>query len=458
MERIAPGPPKDLVFGHLRAMRSDTARFYVEAMQKYGDVVRLEFLNGPVHLLTHPDHVRRVLHEKKEEYVKKSPGLDKMKLLMGEGLVTSTGDLWKKQRRTIQPLFHRDKIAVFAGVMIDATREMLGRLDEIAARGEPFDLSEELTRATLRIVGEALLGADVRGDSRAVSRAVTLLSHDMTERMKSFFSFPLGVPTPKNRRFHGEMRVLFDLIGRIVRERRKDGTDRTDLLTLLMRAKDDETGDRMSDQQLTDEVMTMFLAGHETVSSGLSWTFYCLAKNPRVRRSMHEEIDRVLGEREVVLADLDHLELTLRIVKESLRLYPPISHIPRRLTEADTLGGYAIPKGSLVVVSPYATHRHGAFWDNPEGFDPERFLPEAEKKRPRYAYFPFGGGPRVCIGNAFSIIEMQIVVAMVAQRYEIDLVPGYPVEREMLFTLRPSGSVRATLTRRPRPSAAGHQG
>lgn len=448
MDALAPSPPKDPVFGHLRAMRGDTARFYVDAMQRYGDVVRLEFLNGPVHLLTHPDHVRRVLHEKQKEYVKQSPGLDKMKLLMGEGLVTSIGDLWKKQRRIIQPLFHREKIALYADVMVSATREMIERFDKFAARGEAFDLSEELTRATLRIVGEALLGTDVRGDANVVSRAVTLLSHDMTERMKSFFSLPLGIPTPKNRRFEKEMRVLFDLIGRIIRERRRDGRDGSDLLTLLMRAKDDQTGDQMNDQQLTDEVMTMFLAGHETVSSGLAWTFYCLAKNPRVRRAMNQEVDAVLGKRLPVLADLDRLELTERVVKESLRLYPPISHIPRRATEADTIGGYAIPKGSLVVVSPFATHRHAGFWENPEGFDPDRFLPEQEAKRARYAYFPFGGGPRVCIGNIFSVIEMKVVVAMVAQKYDVDLVPGHPVEREMLFTLRPDAPVRATLVPR----------
>jgi cytochrome P450 len=436
-------------------MRGDTARFYADSMRRYGDVVRLEFMNGPVHLLTHPDHVRRVLQEKRDVYEKKSPGLEKMKLLMGEGLVTATGDLWKKQRRTIQPLFHREKIEVFAKTMMAATTEMLERLDAAAARGGKVDLTEEITRATLRIVGEALLGTDVRGDAKAVSRAVTLLSQDMTDRMKAFFSLPLGVPAPRNTRFKEQMRILFDLIGRIVRERRANDAGRTDLLTLLMRARDAETGEGMSDQQLTDEVMTMFLAGHETVSSGIAWTFHLLARNPRVRRAMNAEIDTVLGERALTLADLDRLDLTTRVVKESLRLYPPISHIPRRLTEDDIVGGYLIPKGSLVVVTPYATHRHPEFWPNAEGFDPDRFLPAAESARPRYAYFPFGGGPRVCIGNIFSIIEMQIVTTMVARRYELELVPGHPVEREMLFTLRPDKPIWVTLKRRlPTPAAS----
>jgi cytochrome P450 len=372
-----------------------------------------------------------------------------MKILMGDGLVTSTGDLWKRQRRTIQPLFHREKLGVFTRVMIDAAAEMVTRFDAHAAQDATFDLAEELTRATLRIVGEALLGTDVRGDASAVSRAVTHLSQDMTLRMKSIFSVPLGVPTPRNQRFGAEVRVLFDLIGRIIKERRASSvSERVDLLTLLMRAKDAESGEAMSDRQLTDEVMTMFLAGHETVSSGLAWTFYCLAKNPRVRRKLHAEVDAVLSGRPPQFDELGSLSYTERVIKESLRLFPPISHIPRRVTEADEIGGYSIPQGSLVVVSPYATHRHPEFWPNPEGFDPERFLPESESKRPRYAYFPFGGGPRVCIGNFFSILEMQIVVAMVAQRYEVNLVPGRPVEREMLFTLRPKTGVWVSLRRR----------
>lgn len=444
---LAPSPPKDPVIGHLRYMRGDTMRFYADLMRRYGDVVRLEFLNGPVHLLTHPDHVRRVLGDTEKDILKQSPGLDRSKVLMGEGLVTATGEHWRKQRKLIQPLFRRELIARYAGVMIDATREMLSRFDGYFAREVSFDVGEEITRATLRIVGEALLGADVRSDARAVSRAVTLLSQDLADRMTSVFTVPFGIPTPQNKRFESQLRVLFALIGRIIRDRRAapEGDARFDLLTLLMRAKDDETAEGMSDKQLTDEVMTMFLAGHETTSSALAWTFKLLAENPRVRRALAEEVRGVVGDREVTYEDLPKMQLLERVIKESLRMYPPISHIPRRTTIEETMGGYTIPAGTLVVVSPYATHRHPAFWENPEGFDPDRFLPENEAKRPRYAYFPFGGGPRVCIGNIFSLIEMQIVVAMVTQKYFVDLVPGHPVGREMLFTLRPDGPVRATL-------------
>jgi cytochrome P450 len=441
---LAPTIPGAPVFGHFRQLRENPLDLFLQARQGAGDVARLQF--GPVtaHLLSHPDHIRYVLQDNRRNFSKNTPGFRSMRLVVGDGLLTSEGDFWLRQRRIAQPAFHKQQLQSFSEDMRRATLEQAAGWQT----GSLLDMNTEMIRLTLRIVGKTLFGSEVSGDFQAVSDAVEVLLRDIKRRSKQLLPIPLTVPTPDNRSFIQARETLDKIVFRMIRERRASSEESQDLLATLMNSVDDETGERMTDEQLRDEVMTLFLAGHETTANALTWTFYLLSKHPQEAELVYQEINAVLRDKAIEFSDMAKLPKLKAFFQETMRLYPPAWIMSRFVEEDDTIGGYPIPKHSLAVVSPYVTHRHPDWWPNPEGFDPRRFSPEQESKRPRFTYFPFGGGPRQCIGNGFAMMEAMIILATILQRYRLELVPGMEIKAKPLITLRPSGAVMMKLHER----------
>jgi cytochrome P450 len=414
--------------------------------QRYGNVVAIRFLVWPQFLIFHPTDVKRVLQEHHQHYSKDTYLYKFLRPVVGMGLFTNDGASWLHQRRLMQPAFHRQHLSAFASVMTGATADLLEGWHTVARQEGALDVSREMMRLTLRVVGQALFSVDLSDEADAVGQAFTALLTPLSSYLFNPVP-PLGVPTPRNRRIHRYIRDLDRVVHEIITARRSEGQN--DLVTMLLAARDAETGEGMSDQQLRDEVMTLLIAGHETTSNLLTWTWYLLAQHPEVERQLHDELARVLGGRVPVVEDLPKLAYTHMVLEESLRLYPPAVGFNRKALAEDELGGFRVPANMLIWVSPQMTHRHPEFWDDPEAFDPERFLPERVAARPHFAYFPFGGGPRQCIGNNFAMMEAQLVLATIAQRYQLQLVPGHPVEPEVLLTMRPRDGLLMTLHERP---------
>ena len=448
--RLAPSPPDGWpLLGHARQfrMRDGEARLrtMMQLRQQCGDIARLQFGGMTVHLLSHPDYIRLVLQERNKTYGKATRGMSKLRLVLGTGLLTNDGESWLSQRRIAQPAFHRKRIAGFASAMVHASEEMVARWQS----GQQMDAHDEMMRVTLRIVGETLLGTDVTSESEAIGKAVSHIVEDVNERVNSLIDLSPEVPTRRNREFQRSMDVLDDIVLSMIEQRRASQKSGDDLLGMLMDSQDADTGARMTDAQLRDEVMTIFLAGHETTANALTWTLAMLSRSPLVARRVAEEVDSVLeGGRSAVAADAHRLVYTRQVIEETMRLYPPAWMLARAPEVDDVIDGYHIPKGSLVLLSPWVTHRHPDFWEDPEGFDPDRFAPEAVAARHRFAYFPFGGGPRLCIGNNFALMEAQLVLATIMRDWRLDLVPGCEVVSEPLVTLRPKGGLHMVAHRR----------
>ena len=437
--RIAPGPRGP--FSGFPLLRNPLP-FIEKLFREYGDVVSARFLNFPVYIVANPEGIKHVLQENHRNYTKSQDYVILARLL-GQGLVTSEGSLWLKQRRLMQPMFHREKIAAFGTMMTDCTLGMLDRWSGIAERHEPIDMTSEMMRLTLEIVGRALFTMDLTGHADAIGREITIAN-------ERFGQFDVGMvlpwlPTPKNFRFRKAVDELRRIVLDLIANRRGENRDYGDLLSMLLAARDEETGDKMSDEQLRDEVLTLVLAGHETTANALSWTWYLLSQHPEVERKLHAELDEVLGGRPPTMADLVNLNYTGMVIDEAMRIYPPVWAIGRAAIEDDEIMGYRIARGSNVMLSQWLTHRHPSYWENPERFEPERFSAERAVGRPRYAYFPFSGGPRQCIGNIFALTEANLILAAVAQKYRPRLVPGHRVEPYPLITLRPRYGLTMTL-------------
>ena len=444
LQRVAPGPRANLLLGSLPEYQRDPLNLFMNAALRYGDIVRLRIGPRAVHLITSPDYIKYVLQENNRNY-HKSASYEKTKPLLGQGLLTSEDDFWRRQRKLSQPAFHRQRIGAFATTMTDATNEMLDRWQAAVERAQPMDIAKEMMRLTLTIVGQTLFSTDVSDEADSVGRALTIALEHTTHRMQAIFDLGERLPTPENRRFHEAIKTLDKIVFGMIEERRRSGVDHGDLLSMLLQARDEETGESMSDKQLRDEAMTIFLAGHETTANALAWSWYLLSKHPDVARRLRAELDETLGGRVPTVQDLPNLRYTTMVIEEAMRLYPPAWAIGRNTIGEDEIGGYHIPADSIVAISSYVTHRLPTYWDNPEGFDPERFTPERSEGRPRFAYFPFGGGPRICIGNNFAMMEMQLVLATIAQRYRLDLTPGQVIEPEPMVTLRPRNGIQMTV-------------
>ncbi|MDQ5823083.1 MAG: cytochrome P450 [Chloroflexota bacterium] len=439
------GPKGEPIIGSVRTIRKDPLRFVLGLSRRYGDVSRYSFIGLTRHLINHPAGVKRVLQENNRNYTKNVYDYNILKEALGYGLLTNDGESWLSQRRLMQPTFHRQRLAAFGMLMTGSTTQMLDeRWDRFAAQAREIDVAAEMHDLALRIVGNALFGLNLTKESQAVGKALTIAQRRLMDQF-IFPLIPMRVPTPNHVEFRKAMRVIDEVVFKIIEERRRNNVDHGDLLSMLMLARDADTGEGMNDQQLRDEVITLLLAGHETTANALTWAWYLLSQNPIAARRMREELREVLGGRTPTTADLPNLTYTKMVLDETMRLYPPAWTISRRAVEEDEIVGYRIPAGAIVAVSPYAMHHHARYWENPEGFDPERFTPERSAQRPPYAYFPFGGGPRLCIGNNFALMEGQLILATIAQRYRLDLVPGHPVVVEPLITLRARYGMRMVL-------------
>ena len=436
MRGVRPPGPRGLpLLGSLLAVRRDPTGVFLNAARRFGDVVYFKIGPRRGYLISNPQDVRHVLLDNARNY-HKSPLYDKLRAVLGNGLLTSEDAFWLRQRRIAQPSFHHQRIAVLAGVMAKAARETAERWKTVVSEKGPVDIDEEMMRLTRTVVLRTLLGGDLGPFAARVDDAWTVVNQHIGE---SFWSlgFTDRLPTPKYRRFLAARAVLMGAVDHVISQRRSSPSGSADLLSMLLSARDEETGEAMTDNQLRVEVMTFLLAGQETTSLALTWTWYLLSQHPEARHRLEEEIDSVLDGRPPEYTDLVHLPYTRRVIDEAMRLYPPAWGFSRQALSDDQLGGFHLPRGWLVFVLPYVLHRLPAFWEHPDAFDPDRFSPERSADRPKFVYLPFGAGPRQCIGNQFALIEAQLTVATLAQVYRLRLVPGHRVEPWPLITLRP---------------------
>lgn len=433
--QIAPGPRGDLLTGNLRAFRRDVLGLMLESSRQYGDVVRFRIGPFVVHLLNHPDHVEHVLQSHARNYDKATRSSSKIRLISGESLLTSNGEVWQRQRRLLQPSFHRQRMAGLAGQMKDLTAEMLKRWQTHLASGQPLDIVSEMMRLTYTIVGKTLLGADVDGDLSAVEHAMEAILAHTFQSWGNIIDLPPFIPTPGNLRFRRAMQILDQIVYRIIAEHRSGRIADSDLLSMLLDVHDEHTDEHLSDVELRNEAITFLLAGHETTANALSWTFYLLSQNPGAERQLRAELSALPGDTASTVEHFPHLKFTTMVIQEAMRLYPPIWVMERRAITDDEIGGFHIPVGSSVVISPYVLHRNEKFWPNAERFDPTRFT-----AKPR-GYIPFGSGPRFCIGADFAMMEARLIVPMVMQACHLELVPGHAVVPQPGITLRPKNGL-----------------
>lgn len=440
---LPPGPKGHPILGVMRDFNRDTLGF-ITRCRDYGDVVRMRFLYVTAYFLYHPDDIEYVVSSNAKNFFKAmSLRSNFFQRLVGNGLLTSEGETWKRQRRLAQPAFHRQRINSYAQVMVDFTERMISSWKE----GEVRDIHRDMMRLTLEIVVRTLFNADVSQDSDKVGRVLAAIVQPFASQATIKWILDNRLPTPTHRRFHREARQIDDIVYRIIAERRASGRDQGDLLSMLLQAHD-EDGSQMTDQQLRDEVMTLFLAGHETTALTLSWIWYLLAQNPQAEQKFHAELAEVLGGRLPAVEDLPSLKYVDMIAREAMRLYPPAYGLGREAIEDCEIGGYHVPRKTQVFMFQWATQRDPRFFDEPDRFYPERWSNDFIERLPKYAYFPFGGGPRFCIGSSFAMMEIALVLATIGQRFRLGLVSDHPVSLLPAMSLRPKDGIKVKIEKR----------
>jgi cytochrome P450 len=445
-----PGPDSKFMGANLGFRFSkDPLAFGLELLKRDERFQYAHF--GPKHLYfaLSPDIVHEVLVSQAKKFNK--PRLQKKAFgkFNGNGLVNSDGDYWKRQRKLIQPAFHHKRIRTYANVIVDMTRQRIASWQP----GQAINIQTEMSRITLDVVAKTLFNTDVRAEAERIGEAVHLVQQKAFREMSALFTLPDWVPLPYKQRENHAIADLRGLILRRIQERRASGEDRGDLLSMLLLARD-EDGSGMSDEQALDESVTLLLAGHETTATALTWTWYLLAAHSDIETKLLCDNDTLLANRLPTFDDVPHLRYATMIVKESMRLYPPTWMYSREAVEPVEIGGYRLPIGAMVSLFPYVIQRDPYLWDQPDEFIPERFVPDLEEERPGYAYFPFGGGPRVCIGNSFAMMEMPLIIATILQQFRLALAPGQgtPVP-EPLIALRPKDGIRMIVQPRERIDA-----
>jgi cytochrome P450 len=440
----APGPRLSLVGSLIyRPGGGNPLDFFTNLARTYGDISSYRMAGEQLFLVNDPRLIRDILVTHNRNFTK-SRGLERSKRLLGQGLLTSEGALHLRQRRLMQPAFHRDRIAGYGDLMVGYADRMRNAWTD----GATLDVAREMNRLTLSIVGRTLFDVDVESQAAAVGEALTAVMESFWMMMLPFSEVLERLPVPKLRRARMARARLDAIIYRMIADRRASGRDHGDLLSMLLTAQDEDEGGGMTDQQVRDEAMTIFLAGHETTANALTWTWYLLSGAPDVEATLHAEVDRVLQGRLPTMGDLASLPYVERVVTESMRLYPPAWIIGRRAIAEYPLGDYVAPARSILVMSPYIMHRDPRFYADPERFDPDRWTPEFRAALPKFAYFPFGGGPRQCIGESFAWMELILLVATISQQCRLRLVPGHPVVPQPLITLRAKHGMRMTVEKR----------
>ena len=439
----APGPKQSILGSLVYLPGRDPIAFFRTLARTYGDIAAYRMGGEQMFFVNDPQLIRDILVTHNKSFMK-GRGLQRAKRILGEGLLTSEGAVHLRQRRLMQPAFHRDRIAGYGQTMVAHADRMRGGWVD----GRTLDIAGEMSRLTLSIVGKTLFDAEVESQAIEVGEALTGVMDTFWMMMLPFAEVLERLPVPKLRRARLARARLDAIIYRMIADRRASGRDHGDLLSMLLAAQDEDEGGGMTDEQVRDEAMTIFLAGHETTANALTWTWYLLSGAPEVEAALHAEVDRVLGGRLPVMGDLPSLQYVERVVTESMRLYPPAWIVGRRAIDEYQLGGHVAPPRAIVVMSPYVMQRDPRFYAEPDRFDPDRWTPEFRAALPKFAYFPFGGGPRQCIGESFAWMELILLVATISQQYRLRLVPGHPVVPQPLITLRAKHGMRMTVERR----------
>ena len=440
-----PRPRAHPLLGWAPDLRHSQIETYVRVMREHGDVVCLSvgpsWLGLAPYCVFHPDGVRQVLAGSRDAYTKRNRSYLQIAEALGWGLLTAEGERWQHQRRLIQPLFTRKQIAGYAELMVEEAAAAAERWQRATHDGASVDANADMVRLTLRVVGRSIFGDDVERAIPVLDSAFPVLNHRTFQRATNPVATPVSWPTPANRRAVRARQALYAVVDELIARRARAGAEGDDLVSLLLSARDSDTGETMDVQQVRDEALIFLLAGHETTSTALTFTLQLLGRHPDEQARIHGELDAVLGGRAPAAQDVPALQCTAMAIKEAMRLYPPAYAISRRAELESEIGGYVIPAGADVLVSQYATHRHPEFWEDPETFDPSRFTPEREHAHHRFAYFPFGAGPRACIGSQFAMLEAVIAVAVLLQRFQLcsELV-DVPTDTAGI-TLRPRGPV-----------------
>jgi cytochrome P450 len=447
--RTAPGPRGHWLWGCWPRLWNDPLDWYYDTWRTHGDVVRIRFLPGAYgYLLTHPDAIEHVLQKHHKNYRKPTHLTRTLGLLIGEGLFNSEGESWLRHRRLMQPAFHRQHLARLSRHMVAAAEDCLRQWAQAGA--EPvLDVAADMMRLSLRIAGVTLFGADLGREADAIGRTFRSGLEHVIYRLNTPTALPPWVPTARNRRFARDQRTLERVVLDLIAERRRRPGEGGDLLALLLAAQDEETGAGLTDREVLDEALTLLAAGHDTVGAALAWTWYLLGRHPEVQEAVHDEVRGLLRGRSPTFDDLPQLPLVRAAFEEAMRLYPPAPGVVREAIEDDVVLGYRIPRRVVLILSSYVTHRRPDLWDEPERFKPERFLAPQSAPRPKFAYFPFGGGPRVCIGNTFALAEGPLVLATLIQACRVELIPDHVVLPDQRFTLRPKNGVMVKMRRRP---------
>ena len=439
----APGPKLSFVQSLIyRPGGANPLDFFTKLARTYGDVTSYRMSGEQLFLINDPKLIRDVLVTHNRNFTK-SRGLERSKRLLGQGLLTSEGAFHLRQRRLMQPAFHRDRVAGYGDLMVGYADRMRRSWTD----GATFDIAREMNRLTLSIVGRTLFDVDVEQQAATVGEALTAVMESFWMTMLPFGEVLERLPVPKLRRARMARARLDAIIYRMIADRRSSGGDRGDLLSMLLAAQDEDDGGGMTDDQVRDEAMTIFLAGHETTANALTWTWFLLSSAPDVEARLHAEVSNALNGRLPSTADLPSLPFVERVVTEAMRLYPPAWIIGRRAIDEYRLNEYVVPPRSILVMSPYIIQRDPRFYTDPDRFDPDRWTPEFRAGLPRFAYFPFGGGPRQCIGESFAWMELILLVATIAQQCRLRLVPGHPVVPQPLITLRAKHGMRMTVER-----------
>lgn len=439
--QIAPGPKGHFLLGSLPEIRKDELDFLMRIVREHGDVVHLRVVNIPVYILNRADLIEHVLITNQKNFVK-SVYLTESKALFGEGILTSDGAFWRRQRRMLQPAFHRDRVAVYCRSMVKHAAKMLDGWRD----GETRDIHRDMMQVTMEIIAHVLFGENISGETHEIGEALGVFFEQFDDRF-GLYSIPEWLPTPGNLRYRKAMRQLDDKLNAIILKKRALKQDNGDILSALFEARDDN-GEGMTEKQLRDEMMTLFFTGHETTALALSWAWYLLGQNPHAAEKLEAEVDAVLGGREPSYEDLPNLPYTEMVFKESIRLYPPAYAVVRAAVEDCEIGGYQIPAKATIAMFPYVTHRDARYFDRPDEFIPERWENDFQKTLPRCAYFPFGAGPRLCIGDGFAKAEVPLLLATIAQQYHLELVPSHPVLLSPSLTLRPRKGIKMVLRKR----------
>jgi cytochrome P450 len=443
---ITPARPYGL--SALPKLAANPPEFFLETLNKRGNLVEINLAGTKLLLVHHPDYVRHVMQDHARNYGKGSMWVA-IRKMVGNGLLGSEGDFWLRQRRLMQPAFHRQRLAGLANSMTATIAEMLDNWSALAAKGQALDVARAQADLTMQLIVRTMFGSGLTADeTREIGDAFGTALKLMNVRMWTSF-LPVSIPLPGDTKFRESIEKVDRFVYRLIAERRNQTSQANDLLGMLLETRDEETGEGMTDQQLRDEVFTIFLAGHETTATVMAWVWYVLDKYPVIERKLHSELDQVLGGRLPSMATLPRLTYTKMVIEETMRFYPPSWMIPRSVEVDDVIGGLPVKKGTTVLISPYVVHRHPDFWDAPESFDPERFHPDVVV--PRQAYIPFGSGPRLCIGNSFAMMEMQLILAMTAQAFRLRLVPGLTIKPTTMPTLRPNKPLMMTLETRTKP-------